>query len=154
MLYEHDTLLIDKKNEVFMTVQAEPGLARELSDFFTFFVPGYRFMPSYRNKIWDGKIRLYNLQNKYLYSGLIDYVEKFASEREYKIDYKTNPKNVNGYNENDYERLVRSLNLEIEPRDYQRDAFLHSINNERALLLSPTASGKSLSYICCYDTIK
>ena len=33
MLYEHDTLLIDKKNEVFMTVQAEPGLARELSDF-------------------------------------------------------------------------------------------------------------------------
>ena len=144
MLYEHDTLLIDKKNEVFMTVQAEPGLARELSDFFTFFVPGYRFMPSYRNKIWDGKIRLYNLQNKYLYSGLIDYVEKFALEREYKIDYKTNPKNVNGYNENDYERLVRSLNLEIEPRDYQKDAFLHSINNERALLLSPTASGKSL----------
>ncbi len=62
----------------------------------------------------------------------------------YKIDYKTNPKNINGYNENDYERLVRSLNLEIEPREYQKDAFLHSINNERALLLSPTASGKSL----------
>ncbi len=144
MHFETDTLLIDKKNEVFMMVQAEPGLARELSDFFTFFVPGYRFMPSYRNKIWDGKIRLYNLSNKHLYSGLIDYVEKFAQEREYKIDYKTNPKIINGYNENDYERLVRSLNLEIEPRDYQRDAFLHSINHERCLLLSPTASGKSL----------
>ena len=34
MLYEHDTL--DKKNEVFMTVQAEPGLIRELSEFFTY----------------------------------------------------------------------------------------------------------------------
>ena len=90
-------------------VQAEPGLARELSDFFTFFVPGYRFMPSYRNKIWDGKIRLYNLSNKHLYSGLIDYVEKFAQEREYKIDYKTNPKIVNGYNENDYESFINIL---------------------------------------------
>ena len=80
MLYEHDTLLIDKKNEVFMTVQAEPGLARELSDFFTFFVPGYRFMPSYRNKIWDGKIRLYNLQNKYLYS---ETVMQLLSDQEY-----------------------------------------------------------------------
>jgi superfamily II DNA or RNA helicase len=144
MIYEHNTLLIDKKNEVFMTVQAEPGLARELSDFFTFFVPGYRFMPSYRNKIWDGKIRLYNLSNNHLYSGLINYVEKFVQDRKYKIDYKTSPKNVNGYNQNDYERLVKSLNLELEPRDYQRDAFLHSINYERSLLLSPTASGKSL----------
>ena len=144
MNFENNTLLIDKKNEVFMTIQAEPGLARELSDFFTFLVPGYRFMPSFRHKIWDGKIRLYNVSTKNLYIGLIDYVEKVASEREYKIDYKTNPKIVNGYNENDYERLVRSLNLEIEPRDYQKDAFLHSINHERCLLLSPTASGKSL----------
>ena len=66
MNFENNTLLIDKKNEVFMTIQAEPGLARELSDFFTFLVPGYRFMPSYRNKIWDGKIRLYNVSTKNL----------------------------------------------------------------------------------------
>ena len=64
MLYEPNTLLIDKKNEVYMSVQTEPGLAQELCDYFTFYVPGYRFMPAYRNKIWDGKIRLFNLRNK------------------------------------------------------------------------------------------
>ena len=36
---------IDKKNEVHMLVQSEPGVEQELSEYFTFFVPGYRFMP-------------------------------------------------------------------------------------------------------------
>ena len=90
MLYEHDTLLIDKKNEVFMTVQAEPGLARELSDFFTFFVPGYRFMPSYRNKIWDGKIRLFNLKTNQIYYGLIPYIKKFSLGRNYQLHLDRN----------------------------------------------------------------
>jgi len=66
MLYTPNTLFIDKKNEVFMTVHTEPGLAQEINDYFTFLVPGYRFMPAYKNKMWDGKIRLFNLRNKAL----------------------------------------------------------------------------------------
>lgn len=143
MLYQPDTLLIDKKNEVFMTVHTEPGLAQELNDYFTFFVPGYRFMPSFKNKMWDGKIRLFNLRNKALYIGLIDHVIKFAKDRGYKIEYKSYPKIVNKYDKNDFERFAKSLNLTHSPRDYQIDAFLHAINHERCLLLSPTASGKS-----------
>ena len=49
-----DILKIRKKNEVFVHVECEPSIANELSDFFTFFVPGYKFMPSYKNKFWDG----------------------------------------------------------------------------------------------------
>ena len=143
MLYQPDTLLIDKKDEVVMTVQTEPVLAQELSDYFTFFVPGYRFMPSYRNKLWDGKIRLFNLRNKTLYNGLIDHVIKFSKDRDYKIEYKSFPKILNKYNKDDFERFAKSLNLIHTPRDYQIDAFLHAINHERCLLLSPTASGKS-----------
>lgn len=143
MLYSPDTLLIDKKNEVFMTVQTEPGLAQELSDYFTFFVPGYRFMPAFKNKMWDGKIRLFNLKNKTLYVGLIDHVIKFAKDRDYKIEYKSYPKNLNKYKKDDFERFTQSLNLTHTPRDYQIDAFLYAINHERCLLLSPTASGKS-----------
>jgi len=143
MLYQPDTLLIDKKNEVFMTVQTEPGLAQELSDYFTFYVPGYRFMPSYKNKMWDGKIRLFNLKNKTLYNGLIDHVIKFTKDRNYKIQYKSYPKILNKYNKDDFERFTKSLNLTHTPRDYQVDAVLHAINHERCLLLSPTASGKS-----------
>ena len=49
-------LIISKKNEVYLKVDAEPHVFYELADQFTFDVPGAKFMPQYRNKYWDGKI--------------------------------------------------------------------------------------------------
>ena len=138
-----EKISIDKKNEVYMLVQAEPGIEQEISEYFTFYIPGYRFMPSYRNKMWDGKIRLFNLRSKELYIGLLDHLLKFSKERQYEIEYKSFPKSLNKYNKEDYERFVKSLALTIDARDYQIDTFLYAINHERCLLLSPTASGKS-----------
>ena len=63
-------LRIKKKNHAFLTIDAEPSILNEISDYFTFYVPGYKFMPAFRNKVWDGKIRLFNVQSKELYSGL------------------------------------------------------------------------------------
>ncbi len=65
-------LTIEKINEVYIKIDCEPGIEREISDRFTFDAPGAKFMPQYRKKYWDGKIRLYNLQNKRLYVGLLD----------------------------------------------------------------------------------
>ena len=81
-------LRIKKKNHAFLTIDAEPSILNEISDYFTFYVPGYKFMPAFRNKVWDGKIRLFNVQSKELYSGLYHYVEKLANEegRNYKIE--------------------------------------------------------------------
>ena len=138
-----EKISIDKKNEVYMLVQAESGIEREISEYFTFFIPGYRFMPSFKNKMWDGKIRLYNLRSKKLYIGLLDHLLKLTKERHYEIEYKSFPRSLNKYNKKDYERFVKSLVLNIHARDYQIDAFLYAINHERCLLLSPTASGKS-----------
>ena len=39
---------------------------------------------------------------------------------------------------------LQSKNNPIIPRDYQIESFLHCAKSERALLLSPTSSGKSL----------
>jgi len=138
-----EEISIDKKNEVHMLVQAEPGIEQEISEYFTFFIPGYKFMPSFKNKMWDGKIRLYNLRSKELYIGLLDHLLRFTKERQYKIEYKSFPRSLNKYNKKDYERFVKSLVLNLQARDYQIDAFLYAINHERCLLLSPTASGKS-----------
>ena len=52
-------IIIEKKDEVYLTIDAESDIRRELSEFFTFEVPGYKFMPQYRNRYWDGKIRLF-----------------------------------------------------------------------------------------------
>ena len=48
-------IIIKKKNEVYVTVKAEPHINQELSDLFTVDVPGAKFMPQYRSKYWDGK---------------------------------------------------------------------------------------------------
>ena len=48
-------MIISKKNDVYLTVEVDKGIARELSDFFTFEVPGAKFMPQYRNRMWDGR---------------------------------------------------------------------------------------------------
>ena len=54
-------VIISKVNEVHLKVETEPSIARELADYFTFEVPGHRFMPAYKNKVWDGKIRLFSI---------------------------------------------------------------------------------------------
>ena len=62
-------LVIDKKDEVYLKIEAEENIRRELSEYFTFEVPGFMFMPQYRSKVWDGKIRLY-LCTGQIYVGL------------------------------------------------------------------------------------
>jgi len=148
-------LKIKKVNEVFVQIECDDaGVHYELSDFFSFFVPGYRWMPAFKNKMWNGKINLYNTRNHTLYAGLVPYVQEFAEARDATVEFEDNAQ----YGRMDSEVLidetqlmefVRGLSLHahterIEPRDYQIDAVLKALRTNRALLLSPTASGKSL----------
>ena len=71
-------LVISKKNEVYLQVKSEHHVYYELSDYFTFDVPGAKFMPQYRNKYWDGKIRLFSNHNGEMYVGLLDKLIKFC----------------------------------------------------------------------------
>ena len=142
-------MIISKKNEVHLRVKTEPNVARELSDFFTFEVPGARFMPSYRRRIWDGKIRLYSVATNEVYVGLLPYIEEFAKRNEIDIEYKEGILNERKYENNELDRFIRrvspkSKGKDLEIRDYQRNAFSYAVGNNRSLLLSPTASGKSL----------
>ena len=137
-----DKLTAVKLNEAYLKILCEPSIAQELNDYFTFDVPGAKFMPSYRNKIWDGKIRLYNLLTQSLYSGLIRYVEEFCKSRNYELEYDYE-NGLEEFSVHEAKKFVSSLDTTFEPRDYQLEAFVHAVRERRALLLSPTASGKS-----------
>ena len=118
----------------------------EISEYFTFFVPGYQFVPAFRNRLWDGKIRLFNLQTSQIYLGLIPYLKEFCAERGYTYDLEELEDEYSVYHA---EKFFDTLNLHsqgnaIKVRDHQRNAFIHTMQRRRALLLSPTASGKSL----------
>lgn len=134
---------IRRVNEVYNQVLIEDmGVAQELSDYFTFKVPGYQFMPAYRHKVWDGQIRLYNTSTQYLYSGLNSYIELFARERDYDIKYEYDNSATN-FSLHEAKEFIKEQNFTLEPRDYQIDAFVDAVRYSRGLFLSPTASGKS-----------
>lgn len=138
-----ETLLIRKVNEVYNQIYTpDMGIAQELSEYFTFKVPGSEFSPQYRNKIWDGKIRLYNMRNQTLYAGLNHYVENFARERNYEVVYEYDRSALN-FSKREAIAFLKDENFTMEPRDYQIKAFVDGVRVSRGLFLSPTASGKS-----------
>jgi superfamily II DNA or RNA helicase len=136
-----DSCKLHNVNEVYYGIETSESIARELSEYFTFYVPGYKFMPSYKMKVWDGKIRLFDLRKHTLYKGLLNYIIKFCYEREYKLEYD---KEVFDISVDDITTYVNECNLTITPRDYQLEAVRHCIGANRTLLLAPTGSGKSL----------
>lgn len=148
-------ITLQRKNDVHLKVITDPSIAQELSDHFTFDVPGAKFHPLYRNKMWDGKVRLFSMLTKELYVGLLAYLEHFAEVNQYKIDY-TNFSNPGANPSITYEEVkefCESLNLgskgePLQIRDYQIDAIHKAIVDGRRLLLSPTGSGKSLIIYC------
>ena len=137
-------LIIDKKNEVYLKIEADADIRRELGEYFTFEVPGFKFMPQYRNRVWDGKIRLFSYATGQIYAGLYPYIIDWCEKNNIQIVDGTKIKDVQT-NVDDVTRFLKALKIpKIEIRDYQREAFVHSITKSRCLLLSPTASGKSL----------
>ena len=142
-------LIIKKKNEVFVTIDSEQYVYHELSDHFTFEVPGAKFMPQYRNKYWDGKIRLFDMKRNEIYAGLVDRIISFCNRKGYTYEFEGNkffglpleenemisPSGVMDY--------VRSISKH-KPRPYQVMGVHDALRHNRKLLLSPTASGKSL----------
>ena len=144
-------LKIAKKNEVYLKVEAPDHVKYELADFFTFEVESAKFMQkTKRYRGWDGKIRLFSPATGELYCGLVDYLTDWAKKNKYEYEIEESefygspddfndlitPEGVAGF--------VKSLHLPVKVRDYQYQAIYECLRYNRRLLLSPTASGKSL----------
>ena len=150
-------LVIRKKNEVYLTVDCDPHIQHELQDQFTFDVPNAKFMPQYRSKYWDGKIRLFNIEKKEIYCGLIDKLQVFCDRHGYSFEFENNKFYGLPYEENEMisqegvrDYLERITNF--KPRDYQVEGVFDALRRNRRLLISPTGSGKSLMIygVCRY----
>ena len=105
---------------------------------------GYQFVPSYKNRVWDGYIRIFQAMRPTLYVGLLSYLQKFCNDRGYELRvngemYQPEPvPDDYGY------EIAEEINCKFQPRDYQNEYVVNAIRNNRSLSLSPTSSGKSL----------
>ena len=142
-------LVISKKNEVYLHIQAEPHIYYELADQFTFDVPNAKFAPAYKSKYWDGKIRLFSTQTGEIYIGLLDRVIQFCKDHKYAYEFRDNkfyglPFEINeGISKEGVKDYMTAISRHA-PRDYQIEGVYDALRHNRKLLISPTASGKSL----------
>jgi len=142
-------LIILKKNEVYLQVKAEPHVYYELRDAFQFEVPNAKFSPAYKNKWWDGIIYLFNVNTKEIYVGLLDRLIQFCEDHNYTYEFCENKyyglpfeinENISKEGVKDYVSSISKFN----PREYQIDGIYQALRNNRKVIVSPTASGKSL----------
>ncbi len=142
-------LIISKKNEVYLHVDSEVHIYYELADQFTFDVPGATFSPAYKKKYWDGKIRLFSTQTGDIYVGLLDRIIQFCKDHEYTYEFLENkyygtPFEVNEMISRGGVKDYMTAISKHKPRDYQIEGVYDALRHNRKLLISPTASGKSL----------
>lgn len=156
-------ITISKKNESFINIDCDIGILQELSDFFTFYVEGYKHMPKFRAGVWDGKIRLLDMRFGTLPAGLTTELVEYSKKLGYSISFK--PNNFGVPNEKtmvDIETLkkwifdlnihtkINGLETRIDVRDYQVEAIYNCIHNQRQVSVTPTGGGKSLIAYCLY----
>src|SRR5210317_758597 len=126
-----------------LVVECNPAQQQELREYFSFFVPGYRYMPAFKRKVWDGKVRLFNQISKELNVGLWLHLKKFCADRFYPLQIIDNeryghPELKNTVRHQELVKYLESLGAPFDVRDYQYDAISHGIKNKRCILLSPT----------------
>jgi len=142
-------LVISKSNEVFLKINTEPHIEYELRDHFKFEVPGAKFMPQYRRRNWNGEIHLFDMRSKQIYVGLLDKIVNFCEQYNYTYKFQDNKfygqpfevnESISYEGVKDYMQSICSHN----PRQYQVEGVYDALRHNRKLLISPTASGKSL----------
>ena len=132
---------IEQVDNIWAKVHCEPSVAQELSDFFTFSIPNAHHSKrnNERLKYWDGKIRLFSIRTNQIYAGLIDYVVEFCKLNDYECVVSRLVSDLQ-----DQIRFALPKRLPLEPRDYQLKATAYALKRGRGVIVSPTASGKSL----------
>jgi len=142
-------LVISKSNEVFLKINTEPHIEYELRDHFKFEVPNAKFMPQYRGRNWNGEIHLFDMRSKQIYVGLLDKIVNFCDQYGYSYKFEDNKFYGTPYEENEFisfegvKDYIKSISVH-EPRQYQVEGVYDALKHNRRLLISPTASGKSL----------
>lgn len=148
---------LSHKDESKAWIEAKQSLKYELSEYLSFFVPGYQHMPKFKNGWWDGRISLYKPAARSINIGLIPKVASFCKEMGYVL--KADETVLRSFDNSEYDEekvdaWLDSLTITdnkgevLEFHQHQVDAIHQAIKQKRMVLLSPTSSGKSLIIYC------
>lgn len=144
---------ITKVSDTHIKVDAERTVLRELWDHFSYEHPNAAFIPAVKIGKWDGRIRLMDLRSGKMLLGLHKLIAEYCQSQGYHVTYHDSIDAETPFSVEEFKRMVTSLKLSatndgirepISPHDFQERGIIHAIQVHRTLLLSATASGKSL----------
>jgi superfamily II DNA or RNA helicase len=149
---------IKKYNESLIQIDCDYDLALNISDYFAFRSDNYMWSPKYKAGVWDGRIRLFNLHNRTLPIGLLKRLVKYLKEMkiEFKLDKSLKPINLKVTKKwlNEFYDKELKLLSKFPVRDYQINYVTQSLKENKCVVLSPTASGKSLAIYMTMEVLR
>lgn len=152
-------IIVSKKNESTLNIDCDSGIMQELSEHFSFLVDGYKYMKKFQNKMWDGRINLFDSRFGTLPAGLFSDLVSYSTKLGYEVGVKTtkfgSPVDQDDATYVDVENFINSLNIhsgnkKIEPRIFQIQAIYNCIKSQKQISITPTGGGKSLILYCLY----
>ena len=71
-----EKIIAEFHNHSEVKIYCSPAVFQELSDVFSYFIPSAKFHPKYKQRRWDGRIRLMNGRSKTMPYGLMNRLKK------------------------------------------------------------------------------
>lgn len=125
-----------------MNGYVSPSVLRKIDNKLSYFVQGVQYSPSYRKKIWDGYIRLFNKKSRIFPTGFLGQIQKILNKCD--VEFKTVDKRRKiKYSEKLLKKALK-FNKNIKPRPYQKKALKAFFKHLAGVINIPTGTGKTL----------
>lgn len=136
------------KDGIRFTINAETAILREIKEKFSFYANGYKFSPKYKYGTWDGKVSMLNIRDKSFYHGLLPELFKFLNDSKYSVNFDDKKMYLpqKPFDESFISQVPGFGKYPL--KDYQEFYIAEGLKRNKALILSPTASGKSYTIYC------
>ena len=122
-----------------------PKIISALRDKYSFPVPGHEYSQAYRKRRWDGKKRYFGANGKFrtgLLSRIVKDLEEIGANE---IEWENKPEQEKSF--------IPSVG-NFEYREYQEKAIYQCLKKKRAIVDSPTGSGKTLIMAGCIAALQ
>jgi len=143
----NDVIGVDLIDNVYLRIECDVSQAYELKEYFSCYVPNFKYHPKYKARMWDGKVSFFNVHDRTLPIGLLKFLKLYLIKYDYKVHFNFDRKILtNAIDRTDLLSFYDALfdGTKIYPRDYQQEAIYNALKRKRGVLESATGSGKSL----------
>lgn len=146
-------IVVEPLDAVWSKVYCDFDTAKKIQKWFSFVIPDAKHVAKAKGiKNWDGTIKLFKLNDRKLYNGLVPSLVEKATQAGIPVQIgQGRAFDTDTLTDEALDAMVAGLNLPPEFAsifDHQREALKYCLENRRGIVLSPTSSGKSLIMYC------